>query len=170
MYKVIVWTPLRASADACWDAGTDAAEVASLLPWGVRWEVSDPEGLRRALSEGGDRTFRTRLRLPGRVIDLPLRVVETRRGLRCAVGPAEGGGWELRVRFERALGGRIRMVHELVLGEGGGRVAAELARWALLRLHRALAARLGGDAAPRGRCYVLSEAESGHGADLFRGA
>jgi hypothetical protein len=62
------------------------------------------------------------------------------------------------------------MVHELVLGEGGGRVAAELARWALLRLHRALAARLGGDAAPRGRCYVLSEAESGHGADLFRGA
>jgi hypothetical protein len=45
-----------------------------------------------------------------------------------------------------------------VLGEGGGRVAAELARWALLRLHRALAARLGGDAAPRGRCYVLSEA------------
>ncbi len=185
-FKVVVWTRFVAPPAALWDLCTDPAELASLMPPWLRWELSNPEGLRAALragvapEDGPSAPHATRLRALGRLWAWPVRVAWSEPPLRYALttdAPWAHPG-ELRVRLERALAGRdgerVRWVHEWIwgpppgaLGVWGGRAVAEAARRALVAVHRGAAQRTGLRVAEptSSRVVPLSAAMAAHADD-----
>jgi hypothetical protein len=185
-FKVVVWTRFTAPPAALWDLCTDPAEIASLTPAWLRWELSNPEGLRAQLRAGvapgepSGPAHATRLRALGRLWPWPVRVAWSEPPLRYALttdAPWAAPG-ELRVRLERAMAGRdgerVRLVHEWIwgpppgaVGALAGRAVAEAARRALVAVHRGVSARAGVPevGATSSRVVPLSAAMAGHADD-----
>ena len=174
MRKLIVWTTFRSPPDDVWSLITDPSELAAALPWWVRWDLSDPEGLRRALRGEDPRAvaFATRLRSLGRRVEMPVRVLDAVPDLRWKV--QADNPWmspcEHRVRLERAIGGRTRLVHEVLVGDRSvlpGRVVAEALRAAIVAVHRRLGRALHGEVGAVGssRIYEFVEGNAAHTED-----
>jgi hypothetical protein len=168
VWKLIVWTRFRAPLQQVWDVASDPSEVAACCPPGVRWEISDPEGLRRACQHGSERVFPSRWRVAGRVIDWPVKVVEAHEGQRFTLQSDTPWfeGLVHRHRFERAIGGHTRFVDELVLAPTAApaRVWVEAARALRVATHKRLARRLAADPETTGasRLYWLEEGNREH--------
>ncbi len=149
LYKCLVWTRCRAPLDEVVDLVTDPSELAARLPPMVRWDVSDPEGLRAAWRTGTPARFATRMRTPLGIVDWPLEVTGGDGGLRYTdrVDSAWFDIWIHRHRLERAIGGRVRIVDELVLrgSTRAGPLAVVAVERVLIGLHRRLGADLQGE-------------------------
>lgn len=166
MWKLIVWTRVRAEVDAVADLLADPSEVAAACPRWLRWEISDPERLRLARQHGGGGVHATRLRLPNRIVAWPLEVVSTDGGLRFTER-VHGGLFSQfvhRHRVERAIGGYVRFVDEVVLeiDQRPARVWAWGASHVLARVHQGLVARLGQEAETSRRVYRLGAGNRAH--------
>ncbi len=162
LHKLLVWTRFRAVQRDVWALVSDPAELSAAMPWWGRWELTDPEGLRRAWQGEGPvgRVFQGRLRFGLDDADPPMR---------CTVsGVDEHAGYLHRRRVERAVGERVRFVDEVLLGGEGAwwRAAArvEVSRRVLVAQHRALARRLphDPDVVAVSRVYPLLEGDRGH--------
>ena len=174
MRKLIVWTTFRSPPDDVWSLITDPSELAAALPWWVRWDLSDPEGLRRALRGVDPRplAFATRLRSLGRRVEMPVRVLDTVPDLRWKL--RADNAWmspcEHRVRLERAIGRRPRLVLEVLVGVRSvlpGRVVAEALRVAIVAVHRRLGRTLHGEVGAIGcsRVYEFVDGNAAHAED-----
>lgn len=149
MRRLIVWTCFRAPPSEVWQLATDPAELMAALPGPARWEISDPEGLRSALRRGPAGPFASRLRLGPWRTDCPIQVIDALEHRRCAwrADNAWLAPWEHRLRFERAIGDRTRLVHEVLFEPRTGPrpLVARLVQRAIVQVHRAFAARLPAD-------------------------
>lgn len=173
VFRIIAWSMFRAEPGAVWDRVTDPAELAHALPAWVRWDISDPHGLRTALQHGSDRVFATRLRALGRRIEMPVRVIDASRHLRWTIRADQGwfSPFEHRVRLERAIGGRVRLVHEVIAGPRvpGAWLVARGVEAAMRRVQLRLAEVLPPDPATlaRTRVYRLADGDAGHATDAL---
>lgn len=171
MHRLIVWTSFRASPAEVWQLATDPSELAAALPGPVRWEISDPEGLRSALRQGQAGPFASRLRAFGQRADCPVHVLDALEHRRCAwrADNAWLSPWEHRLRFERAIGDRTRLVHEVLFEpqRGPRALVVWLVRRAIVHVHREFARRLPADEERTAcsRLDVLVDANLAHADD-----
>jgi hypothetical protein len=173
--KLIVWTVIDAPLDVLGNAMTDARALAKDVPPPLWWRAEDPDALTTAWRAGSlgrfevvggagpvSRAWTTEITdgVPG------MRV--TTRGSLAGVG-----SWVHRRHLERAIGGRVRMVDEVVFVAPRGvvDVLTALARRGLVGVHRAITARTGGQGKEIGchRVYRLSQANAEHAQDALAG-
>lgn len=167
--KVLVWSRFGAEADVVWSRATDTFGWMEAVPWPARWDLVDPDGLRRALVGGACVVASGRLRLPGMRLELPVRVVEVTPGLRATLQVEAGPlrGTVLRLRVERAIGGASRLVTEVVVqgASWSARAGAQAVRAWLRQLHRRLDVPASPDTLACARVWMLEGGEAAHGDD-----
>lgn len=174
-FKALVWTRFRAEHEAVWSLCSDPFELSRALPRPLRWEISDPEGLKAAWRQGIPSRWETRLRALGRTTPWPVCVRGALDGLRFTVEVEHPAfeAWVHRRRFERAIGGHVRFVDELVVTPRKGPVAgwATFTTQVLGRQHRALARWLPADPATVGRhrWWRLEDGNLDHAEALLSG-
>ena len=162
-YKILVWTRGTSELGPAWQAMTDIpARLDTLARWGLPWRLNEPDAVARALHDADD--LCTTARCWGREALVNLRVSEP--GRRVDLEITQDGLWlQHRIRLERAIGGHIRSVDEVVLR--GGRMRWPLAVWlcqAWRGYHRHVGGALGApsEQSPQHRMYRLERANSAH--------
>lgn len=173
-FKLIVWSRLHADLDAVRDVFADPSRVAAALPTGVTWAPRDPEAYR-----GAWRGVRPDHALPevvgvgGLRVAWPLEVVDLLPGLRMTTRTSNAWWSEVvhRRRLERAIGGHVRYVDELILQPAAAWpvVAVPAVARTLAHVHRALGACLSPVTLGEHRVFRLETVNAGHAEALLSG-
>lgn len=152
---------------------TDARALAKDVPPPLWWRAEDPDGLTAAWRAGAPGHFVVFAGAGPVSRSWSTEITDGVPGMRVTTrGAIEGlGSWVHRRHLERAIGGRVRLVDEVVFVAPRGvvDVLTALGRRGLVGVHRAIAARTGGECREVGaaRVYRLSEANAEHAEDAL---
>lgn len=173
MWKIIVWSTYEASPADLWSVRTDPALLVTALPRWLRVSLDDPDGLTAALTDGAEGPFAATVVVAGASFPWSMRIVDHLAPLRLTVEADSRlfRSYSHRHRLERAIGGKVRMVDELVIDPAvrPRRAVAWATRQVIAALHRSLADQVPFPAIAVGqhRAYALEPGNAGHAGTLF---